>query len=432
MVFGLLVGVLVSANFYGAETSGVDIFIRACQNQGLNCDLIRSGYAEMEVQEFRHIDVASKKLELERVIEEQKRMFRDDPDTLKTLVTSLEKTIGELKDEETNYFRYAILFKGNDPGIGLRRVAFDKRIDGSDGWNPDSSYTMIVRGDIQKKNSTVRKRAVNRETRVSTSNYSVVQFQKFGRIQDMFSKTATISMLDSKNLDRFIFLPDKIAEFKKTIEQLKNQSNLSILQVVGSTPYDDARGSAIILESRNDKGIVYMRYWIDPSRGYICPLAQQYSPENGKILIEYSARNYFLHEKSGLWYPQECEEKTWDARSDSLLESRQYRINPVTFQINQPVSDEEFSIDIVENMVVVDERVTPNVVYVTTESGSLSLAQGGLDLDQMSWLVKEEKVDFALRPAAWITTRYVLMFTGVTLTVTALLLMWRNRYAKGV
>ena len=395
--FCLFTGVLFSAGLYGQEMSGMDIFIKACQNHGLNCELIRSGYAEIDVQEFRLIDVASEKLRFEQIIEDQKKMFKDDPDTLKSLVTSLEKTISELKDKETNYFRYVILFKGNDPGTGLRRVSFDKRFEGSDVWSPRDSYTMIMRGDIQKNNSTVIDSAVNGEIRVSSSNHFVEQFQEFGRIQDMFSKTATVSMLDmdAVDADKFIFLPNKIAEFKKMMEQLARQSGSSILQAVGSAPYDDGKGKAVVLESRNGKGVMYMRYWIDPSRGYVCPLAQQYSPDNGKILKEYSAKNYFLHEKSGLWYPQECEEKTWDVQNSALLESRQYKINPATFQLNQPVSDHEFSIDIAENKVVVDERVNPNAVYVATGSGTLSLVEGGLDLDKMSWLEKKEVGGFS-------------------------------------
>jgi len=373
---------------------------------------------------------------LERSIEEQKKYFKDrnDPDALKQLIPSLEKMISELKEEETNYFRYRILFKGNDPGTGLRRVVSDRRTSADDKWESDHSNTMIMRGDIQKNNSTVRAGTVNHgEVRVSSSNYNVVQFQKFGRMQGMFSKTATVSMLDAGDLDRFTFLPNKVAEFKKTMEQLANQSGISILQIVGSTPYDDGKGNAIILESRNAKGIVYMRYWIDPSRGYICPLVQQYSPENGKILQEYSAKNYFLHDRSGLWYPQEYEEKMWNAQNGVLLESSQYKINPATFQINQPVSDQEFSIDIAGDIIVVDERVTPNATYAATERGALSLADG-LNLSEMSWLDRLDGGDYLLQKGGvqsfWV--RFCLAGTGLALIFIALFRMWRNRCAKGM
>jgi len=429
VTFSLFICVLVSTNLYGVETSGIDVFIRACQNQGLNGALIQSGYADIEIQEFRRLDMASERMRYEQIIESQKKMFKDDPDTLKNLVTSLEKTRDDVKEEETNYFRDGILFKGNDPGLGCRRVVSDRQNDNGT-WEPFS--TLIMRGDIQKNNATAITNPHNREIRVSTSNYHVLPFQKYGRIQGIFSKTATLSMLDSNNLDRFIFLPHKVEEFKKTMDQLSRQFGVSILQISGKTPYDEGASNAVVLESKNAMGIVYMRYWIDPSRGYICPLAQQYSPENGKIIQEYSAKNYFLHERSGLWYPQECEEKTWDVQNNILLESRQYKINPATFQINQPVSDDEFSIDIAENMVVVDERENPNAVYVATKNGALSLAKGGLDLDKMPWLAKDEKFEFVPHPSTRNTTRYVLASVGILLLFYLLFRMWRNRGAKSI
>ena len=435
--FSLFVCILlVFTNLHGAEMSGVDIFIQACKNQGLNNALIRSGYAEMDVQEFRRIDVASEKLRLERVIEEQKKMFKDDPDTLKTLITSLEEIINGLKGKETNYFRYAILFKGNDPGTGLRRVTFDRRFDGSDDWNPDFSFTRIIRGDIQGKSFTAIRGNTNNEVRISLGNYQAIPFQKFGRIQDMFSKTATISMLDSGNLDRFIFLPDKVEKFKKMLDQLASQSRLSILQIVGSTLYDGGTSNAIILESKNAKGVVYMRYWIDPSRGYVCPLSQQFDTESGKPLKEYTARNFFHHEKSGLWYPQEYEEKTWGDHGNVLLESKLYQINPATFQINQPVSDEEFYIDVATGMSVVDDREDPKkglytgLTYRANENGSLSLADGGLDLSEMPWLERSfSAADYEL-PKGGVTgflVRFILTISVLVLIFMVFYLMWLKK-----
>jgi hypothetical protein len=177
-----------------------------------------------------------------------------------------------------------------------------------------------------------------------------------------------------------------------------------------------------------------MRFWIDPSRGYISPLVQKFSPENGKILQEYSARNYFLHERSGLWFPQEYEEKTWDAQTGALMTSRQYRINPATFQLNQPVSDYEFSIDVPEDRVVVDERVTPNAVYMATESNALSLAEGGLDLSEMSWLERLDHGGFQPPQGGMVSfwIRGLSVGIGVLMISIAIYLMWRNRYAKDV
>lgn len=45
-------------------------------------------------------------------------------------------------------------------------------------------------------------------------------------------------------------------------------------------------------------GCVIDRFWIDSSRGYICPLVQCFN-EDGSIDREGKSNRYFLHEKTG-------------------------------------------------------------------------------------------------------------------------------------
>lgn len=431
IILGLSVYTLVFVHLYGAEISGMDVFIKACQNQGLNGALIRSGYAEMELHEFRRINIAAEKERIERSIEATKKLFKDDPETLNNLVKSDEERRDNLKEEETYRFRYAILFKGNDPGSGLRRVVLDRLFDSRNELYSGRSDTLISRGDIKGNNLTALMDAANGgEVRIGLGNFYVEPFQKFGRVQGTLSKMATVSMLDPNVLDQFVFLAHKIENLKKTMRQLAGSSGATILQISGNTSYDDGAGNAVILESQNAKGIVYMRYWIDPSRGYVCPLVQEYSPENGKILKEYTSGDYFLHAKSGLWYPATHEEKTWD-ENETLTESQLYTIDPDTFQFNQPVSDQEFYIDVPEGQTVVDSRgmpsMTPLPTYHSIDKGTLSLAKNGLNLSEMTWLSPLEiPREYQIQRGRYILFRLSLVGIGLIFISIALYRMWRR------
>jgi hypothetical protein len=259
--------------------------------------------------------------------------------------------------------------------------------------------------------------------------FTLADFHCFGRIQGTAADLVTFSLLAPNRGTDFFFSQKSIENLKKTLEKLDLEPGYSILKIAGDTTYDED-ATALILETKvEDK--MSQRYWVDRSRGYVCPLIQYY--DDGRLVEEYKSSNYIQHAQTGLWYPTVHVETKYSPNTGKMIEQREFQVNSSTLQLNQAVNENEFFIDIPEGVNVIDRRTPKSEVrYISTEKGTLSLAKGGLDLDKMSWLYKEEKVDFTLRPAVWDAKRYVLMSIGILLILIWLFLMWRKRRAKGL
>lgn len=151
-------------------------------------------------------------------------------------------------------------------------------------------------------------------------------------------------------------------------------------------PFGDGSKS-YTLESSVD-GKVTQRYMVVPSLGYVCPKVQLYDFDSGNLVDEYLAREFVLHQRSGLYYPTIYIESRHDASSGKLIEKREYKINQKALFLNETMHPNEFSLDVSEGIKIVDFREGKNIQYTADASGVLSLAPGGLDLKKMPWLRK--------------------------------------------
>lgn len=216
--------------------------------------------------------------------------------------------------------------------------------------------------------------------------------QHFGRHYGFIARRLCTTLLKHSD-EKFVFSE----KGKQAVVDYMKEHNWQFV-LAGTANYDDIQ-QATVLEIRKGD-IVVERYWIDPARGYICPLIQCFD-DQGKLELERKASKYFLHEKSGLWYPEVFEEMNmWSPITGKI--TRKFILNKSTFQLNQPVSDEEFAIDIPEKMSVYDSRNGKGrtMKYIAMQPGVLSLAKGGLDLDQMDWLMREGDLNYGKKPSA--------------------------------
>ncbi len=170
--------------------------------------------------------------------------------------------------------------------------------------------------------------------------------QHFGRHYGFIARRLCTTLLKHSD-EKFMFSE----KGKQAVVDYMKEHNWQFV-LAGTATYDDIQ-QATVLEIRKGD-IVVERYWIDPARGYICPLIQCFD-DQGKLELERKASKYFLHEKSGLWYPETFEETDIMSPIRGKI-TRKFILNKSTFQLNQPVSDEEFAIDIPEKMSVYDSR----------------------------------------------------------------------------
>jgi predicted GTPase len=80
------------------------------------------------------------------------------------------------------------------------------------------------------------------------------------------------------DLKKHVFSQENIDQYKAEVEKQKKIGSVIPLETQGVVLYDGGQYSAYIVESKKN-GTVLERFWIDASRGYVCPLVQYYTED---------------------------------------------------------------------------------------------------------------------------------------------------------
>ena len=324
---------------------GVDLFVRACQFQGHNPAMIYSGYANIEMETITKPPTQS---EIEREIQWQiDRLSKSGYARLDE-----EQAIKDIRRVEESRFhkriRASILFSGNESDHGKRRLEMSTYEPLLEVWEkPVVSLT----GQYQKSTASVLSVSGVQQVNILDRELGLADFHVFGRMRGMPSRLASVAMLDGTSPDRFVFTENGIQKFKNEVAVRAKAVGGTFL-IESHVEYDEnAVAAQVVVRVGNIKA---QEYWIDASRGYVVPKIIFY--DNGRIKEEYKATQYFLHVKTGLWFPEKYEEIEYDPKSGDVVREKKYRIDTLTFRLNERVADEEFSLDIPEQYKVVDNR----------------------------------------------------------------------------
>lgn len=259
-----------------------------------------------------------------------------------------------------------------------------------------------------------------KSARVTDDQAYMDAFLNFGRLQGPDVNLVLMMLLQDQDVEKYAFSEKNIAQFKAERQKKMRSDNVKILQTVGTSTYD-GNATAYIVESSKD-GKVQERYHIDTARGYICPLLQYYDA-SGKLRAEYRSSGYFLHKKSGLWFPLLHKEMTMDP-TNGKPQFKEYTIDKDSVDINFPVADDEFVLEIPSGATVIDERAGKRSKrYIAAGDGVLSLGEDGLDLEKQTWLLATEPTP---QPPRWMAMRIVSFCFGLLLVIIGLYLRFHR------
>ena len=415
----------------GAQSDGIDLFIKACQNRGTNSTLLRSFYVEFE---RTYYTPQRSQAELEKLAHqyasEIRQQLGDNHPRIKQMtdipatVKSLNKQFNSPQEE-----RFRVLYRVDDVSRRLAYVAVDAKVDGR--WEPKSEFI----GDHKGKKDNVSAFYISNMSRVDVGNLygGVEDFVNMGRLQGEILPAVEALLMMGTDLTRHEFAQANIDKFRQETEKQRATGKIDPLVLVGQTEYDKEGSNAYIVESKKN-GIIAERFWIDPSHGYVCPLVQ-YFDDKGNMLKEYRSSGYFLEERSGLWFPTQYSEFT-AAQKGNNEERFDYRINSGTLKANFPVADDAFCIEVKENLIVADSRNSRDgngVRYKAFQNGTLSLAKDGLDLDAMGWLARERGITIGgLGTKSYVIVRMFLMVIGGIMVLLGLYRMRNGRKTKSL
>jgi len=337
MTKGLLSLVFFVTTPLKAEYSALDVFVESCRNSGENLNLIQTGYAEFDCTQNQQIPSETIQMYVEMFessIKADEGRYTDDE--IKTRLESIQNMSRVMAGKEHFKCRFKLLFVGNDvffaPNADVCKRRSSREQYDTNQWRLGDF--VIMEGSPNRGGTSANFISGAMEATVENKIIMGHEFQRFGRMHKSESYYTMLMCMELQDRKKFQISEGAIQEFKGKMKE-KNYS----FEMAGTASYDDSE-TATIVEVKSGSQVLE-RFWIDTSREYICPLIQCFD-ERGKIEKECKSSNYFFHEESGLWYPENYEETL----SLPFPMKSVYVLNRETFRLNHAVSDNMFAIDI--------------------------------------------------------------------------------------
>ncbi|MDR2172304.1 MAG: hypothetical protein LBP59_19340 [Planctomycetaceae bacterium] len=233
---------------------------------------------------------------------------------------------------------------------------------------------------------------------------SIPEVQRFGRIFLMVEIFSSI-LVHKLDRERYLFSENLVKEIN---DELK-KSNLSC-EIIGEVTYD-GNATAKVIEIKQGKTCIG-KYHIDISRGYLCPYLWCKDDNHS---FECTSKDYFKEKNTSLYYPKNIIRKenfTIKQIPIDTNRTEEFQLVPDTFQLNQPISDEEFTLEIPVkthihdylprksfigltkeevNKLLKEEKPQSEIIqYRSIKKGKISFTGNSYDVENLDWIVKEK------------------------------------------
>ncbi len=416
---------------YAAEPDAFDFAIEMFRRQGANPTLITSGAAEITLERFKPINQAEIDQKVDSAVNAVRGQLAKVTDPaerqklenfLKTYPSDLRKAIPEQLGTDKLLYRLAF----DDNRMSGRYYSEMLRFDAQ--TNRYVPWEVCLRERASKNGANlICYQPPARLALVKNSLQEILLFQLFGRMQGKACALFTAVLLLGGDPDHFVFSEDNLKGAKQRIAQTAALNKPLPWRIVGTKSFE---GSTVYLLESGLRGQPGVRIWVDAARGYITPLIEEYEAGT-KLARQYKSSGYFLHEQSGLYFPENHEESAFNTTSGELIQRDTFHINPKTLHLNEPISGSEFAVRVPRGVVVIDERDKNRPQLMVRESeANLAFREGELDLQKVQGLGPVPPVGKPITPvpdsqsrlrpiAAWVCAALLVAILAV--------LIWRRR-----
>lgn len=110
---------------------------------------------------------------------------------------------------------------------------------------------------------------------------------------------------------------------------------------------------------------------VDPSRGYVTPLVRE-SDEEGNVLRQWTAEDYFQPQGSELWFPRSATYREF-AKLFGKNRTEHYAFDDADVALNTKIPDERLAMPLKKNSTLLDNRTGANITYRVKDEFKLSL-----------------------------------------------------------
>lgn len=265
-----------------------------------------------------------------------------------------------------------------------------------------------------------------RDTSLSTNTFAVSSIEYCGRARSpMALAITTLLMADGGNHESFTFSPSTVASLKQVFETTAATEGLGVERIPHLVASHTFEGSDVFeIEYGMQETPLFakmqtrlLKLMVDPSRGFIVPVEEEY--HDGKRVIRLESSDYRLASKDGVWFPWSSKETHYDPATGEVVSEREWRITAAV--LNDPIDPKEFEVVVPAGEAINDSRTsTTATTYRTTAPVTIGAIAPRGDLTSIPGVTKADVLTGRQLPAAsawsW-GRRLVLALTGALLAI---------------
>jgi hypothetical protein len=406
-----------------------EMFLKALEFQGRNPRVIRSGDISYETRIVPPQETpAAHEAALLRIISDLERLAADAAnDTERERwqreieATRREAEAGPPPRTPTEWIKRDV-FVGNNPRKRSRDEAAIK--DPTNGLK--SKQIRLCESDGSER-AFLNRFPEARDTSLSRNDFSVSATEYCGRARGPMALAITTFLLSNGGShDAFTFSPaasKSPQEAFKAVGATWGWGGGQVPRLVATGTFEGSEVFEIEFGmgarwSSNAPPRKILRLSIDPGRGHIVPVEEEY--QDGKRVLRLESSDYRQSGTDGLWFPWRSKEIHYDSATGDVVREHAWRVTAVVF--NEAVDPKEFEVVIPPGEAITDFRGNSRVgtTYRTQRQITLGANVPHRDLTSIPGVIKPEVLGERHLPAssAWSWGRWLsLAATGGLLVV---------------
>lgn len=419
----------------------VDMFLKALEQQGRNPRIIQSGdisYEEISVrtQATRENDHETKKKMIKGLEALAKNAVNDiERERWKSEIQAIrnEKASPKPQNQTATEWISRDVFVGNNPRKRSRQES--SRKESSNGLK--SEQVQICEFDGSNR-AFLSRFPEARDTSLSTNTFAVSSIEYCGRARSpMALAITTLLMADGGNHESFTFSPSTVASLKQVFETTAATEGLGVERIphlVASRTFEGSDVFEIEYGMQEPPALVKMqtrllKLTVDPSRGFIVPVEEEY--HDGKRVIRLESSDYRLASKDGVWFPWSSKETHYDPTTGEVVSELEWRVTAAV--LNDPIDPKEFEVVVPAGEAINDSRTsTTATTYRTTAPVTIGAIAPRGDLTSIPGVTKADVLTGRQLPStsAWSWGRRLLLALTGALLVILISIAVRRRQAS--
>jgi hypothetical protein len=263
---------------------------------------------------------------------------------------------------------YRITFRGTPPYSDVKQEIFELTDTKEQVPNEVTPIMKVIGNNVDRfeRSMYLWHREGSGNNVIIESNYGVPFVNQLGKIRGTMFTMLTATLLyggTKKQLNDFEFNKETVNAWRNSNHKLLQNDKEAAVHIFEEKDTPEGRIYGVIMPglslssaklqsaaSRFPKKIIV---WINPEKGYITPLIEEYFED---ICVKrYESQDYFLKENSEIWYPRKSIETEFDVKGEQISQTT-YDVNEEKSAINIKISDDEFVFPISAGWTVTDRQ----------------------------------------------------------------------------